>query len=110
MLSKRKDPRVMKLVKDLEIKLHEVDCKKTNIGGSSFRIIRNLSGVWKWNKGYASICISGGLNGCGKWSDYLESINGAMKIIENMQSDSFIENIENDVTDDIFYFNVIIKL
>ena len=50
------------------------------------------------------------MNGCGMWSRYLETLSQAMKLIENAWSDSFIENIDFDVTDDIFYATIIIKI
>jgi len=52
---------------------------------------------------HTTICISGGLNGHGVWSDYLVTLSKVMREIEMVYPDSFIEKIENDTLDDVFY-------
>lgn len=110
MLKKKQNPDVLKVLKKLPVLLEDIDYRDTNLEGRNFSIIHRRCNLWGWDKNYASICISGGMNGCGMWSKYLETISQAMKIIENTWSDSFIENIEFDVTDDIFYVTIIIKI
>lgn len=52
---------------------------------------------------HTTVCISGGLNGHGVWSDYLATLSKVMREIEMVYPDSFIEKIENDTLDDVFY-------
>ena len=111
MLKKKQNLEVLKVIYKLENNIFPgLDYTDTNIESRPFGIIKRRCNLWGWDTNYVSICISGGMNGCGMWSKYLETISQAMKIIENTWSDSFIENIEFDVTDDIFYVTIIIKI
>lgn len=111
MLKKKQNLEVLKVIYKLENNIFPgLNYTDTNIGSRPFSIIKRRCNLWGWDKNYVSICISGGMNGCGMWSRYLETLSQAIKLIENTWSDSFIENIEFDVTDDIFYATIIIKI
>lgn len=110
MLKKKQNLDVLRVIYNLPGLLKDLDYTETNIDGREFSIIQRRCTLWGWDKNYISICFSGGLNGCGRWSNYLNTISQAMKIIENTWFDAFIENIDYDVTDDIFYVTCIIKL
>ena len=48
--------------------------------------------------------ISGGLNGCGKWSDYFLVLSSLIKILEEKYNvKAWLIKMENDCIDDIFY-------
>lgn len=50
------------------------------------------------------VCVSGGINGRGIWSNYLEILAKLMFQIELCEDETpMILNIENDVADDVFY-------
>lgn len=110
MLKKKQNPDVLKVLKKLPVLLEDIDYRDTNLEGRNFSIIQRRCNLWGWDTNYVSVCISGGCNGCGKWSKYLDTLSQTMKRIESAWEDSFIENIEFDVTDDIFYAQVIIKI
>ena len=111
MLKKKQNPEVLKVIKKLQDIFSKIDCTETNIGGRNFLILRKYCSLWNWDKNYVSICISGGKNsGVGLWSNYLKSLSEAMKLIEDTWEDSFIEKIDNDTADDIFYATIIIKV
>lgn len=110
MLRKKKNPEVLKVILKLPEILGDLDYGDTNIGGRSFSIIQRRCSLWEWDRNYVSICISGGCNsGCGMWSNYLDTLSKAMKLIEDTWEDCFIGGIEFDVADDLFYVTVIIK-
>lgn len=110
MLKKKCDINILKVIKKLENIFCNIDFTKTNIGGRKFSIIQNKCSLWKWNHNYVSICISGGLNNCGNWSDYLRSLQETIELIENTWEDVFIDKIESDTLDDIFYATIIIRI
>lgn len=111
MLKKKQNLEVLKVIYKLENNIFPgLDYTDTNIESRPFGIIKRRCNLWGWDTNYISICISGGCNGCGEWSRYLDTLSKAMKRIESTWSDSFIENIEFDVTDDIFYVTIIIKI
>ena len=110
MLKKKQNPDVLKVLKRLPRLLEDIDYRDTNPEGRNFSIIQRRCNLWGWDTSYVSVCISGGCNGCGKWSKYLDTLSQTMKRIESAWEDSFIENIEFDVTDDLFYAQVIIKI
>lgn len=111
MLEKKRNPNVLKVVSKLERLLKgKINCTDTNIEGRDFYICKNLSKIWDSDKNYVSVCICGGLNGWGKWSNYFKSLSELMEIIENAWEDSFILKVDYDASDDLFYAQVIIKL
>ena len=110
MLKKKQNPDVLKVLKKLPVLLEDIDYRDTNLEGHGFSIIQRRCNLWGWDTNYVSICISGGCNGCGKWSKYLDTLSQTMKRIEGAWEDSFIENIEFDVTDDLFYATIVIKI
>ena len=103
MLKKKKNPKILRVIKKLELLFSGVSFKN----GNSFRIILNRSTL---HYDYVSVCISSGLNGWGKWSDYLLSMQEFMKLVEDTWQDSFISDLNYDSCDDIFYFNVMIRV
>lgn len=110
MLKKKQNLEVLKVIYKLKNSIFPgLNYTDTNIESRLLSIIKRRCNLWGWDKNYVSIC-SGGMNGCGKWSKYLDTLSQAMKRIESAWEDSFIENIEFDVTDDIFYAQVIIKI
>lgn len=111
MLKKKQNLEVLRVICKLKKFIFpRLDYTDTNIESRPFGIIQKRCNLWGWDKNYVSICISGGMNGCGKWSKYLDTLSQAMKRIESAWEDSFIENIEFDVTDDLFYAQIIIKI
>lgn len=112
MLRKKKNLEVLKVIYKLKNSIFPgLNYTDINTESRPFSIIKRRCNLWGgWDRNYVSICISGGMNGCGMWSRYLETLSQAMRLIENTWSDSFIENIEFDVTDDIFYATIIIKI
>jgi hypothetical protein len=53
---------------------------------------------------YRVVCIAGGINGRGIWSNYLEILGKLMFQIELYFDETpMILNMENDVADDVFY-------
>ena len=53
-----------------------------------------------------TICISGGLNGRGIWSNYFETLSKLMFQIELRFPDAYVVKLENDTLDDVFYLTV----
>ena len=54
------------------------------------------------------VCISGGLNGRGIWSNYFETLSKLMFQIELCYPDAYVKKLENDTADDVFYLTVCI--
>jgi hypothetical protein len=52
------------------------------------------------------VCISGGLNGRGIWSNYFETLAKLMYQIELRYPDAYVVKLENDTLDDVFYLTV----
>ena len=52
------------------------------------------------------VCISGGLNGRGVWSNYFETLAKLMYQIELRYPDAYVVKLENDCLDDVFYLTV----
>lgn len=52
------------------------------------------------------VCISGGLNGKGVWSNYFETLAKLMYQIELRYPDAYVVKLENDCLDDVFYLTV----
>lgn len=108
---KRQNKTVLNVVSDIEELLKGIDCRETNIEGRDFIVSRNLSRLWAPDRNYACICICGGRNsGRGLWSEYMKSLSEAMRRIEAKYQDVFIDRLENDTADDIFYLYIVIKM
>ncbi len=52
------------------------------------------------------VCISGGLNGRGIWSNYFETLAKFMYQVELRFPDAYVVKLENDTLDDVFYLTV----
>ena len=52
------------------------------------------------------VCISGGLNGRGIWSNYFETLSKLMFQIELRYPDAYVVKLENDTLDDVFYLTI----
>ena len=52
------------------------------------------------------VCISGGLNGRGIWSNYFETLSKLMFQVELRYPDAYVVKLENDCLDDVFYLTV----
>lgn len=53
-----------------------------------------------------TVCISGGLNGRGIWSNYFETLSKLMFQIELRYPDAYVVKLENDTLDDVFYLTI----
>ena len=53
-----------------------------------------------------TVCVSGGLNGRGVWSNYFETLSKLMFQIELRYPDAYVVKLENDTLDDVFYLNI----
>ena len=52
------------------------------------------------------VCISGGLNGRGEWSNYFETLAKFMYQVELRYPDAYVVKLENDCLDDVFYLTI----
>ena len=52
------------------------------------------------------VCISGGLNGRGVWSNYFETLAKFMYQVELRFPDAYVVKLENDTLDDVFYLTI----
>ena len=52
------------------------------------------------------VCISGGLNGRGIWSNYFETLAKFMYQVELRFPDAYVVKLENDCLDDVFYLTI----
>jgi len=52
------------------------------------------------------IGISGGLNGPGKWTDYLQDIKELFDALNNIYKDVWLVKLDNDCLDDVWYLVV----
>ena len=52
------------------------------------------------------VCISGGLNGRGIWSNYFETLSKFMFQVELRFPDAYVTKLINDTLDDVFYLTV----
>ena len=86
------------LIKEvIEDAISKIDTTKINLEGRDFRVNLKEKGL---------ICISGGLNGRGIWSNYFEILSKLMFQIELRYPDAYVEKLENDSSDDIFYMYI----
>lgn len=53
-----------------------------------------------------TVCVSGGLNGRGVWSNYFETLAKLMYQIELRYPDAYVVKLENDTLDDVFYLTI----
>lgn len=53
-----------------------------------------------------TVCVSGGLNGRGVWSNYFETLSKLMFQIELRYPDAYVVKLENDTLDDVFYLTI----
>ena len=53
-----------------------------------------------------TVCVSGGLNGRGIWSNYFETLAKFMYQVELRFPDAYVVKLENDCLDDVFYLTV----
>ena len=53
-----------------------------------------------------TVCVSGGLNGRGIWSNYFETLAKLMYQIELRFPDAYVVKLENDTLDDVFYLTI----
>ena len=82
--------------------LKGIDTTKINLDGREFHFIDEVT----QGPGYTKVCISGGLNGRGIWSNYFEVLAKVMFQIELRFPDAFVVSLENDTADDIFYLYI----
>ena len=94
------EPAVLDVLTDA---LGKIDYTKLNMDGEELKILQEKSGS---RPGYYSVCLSGGLNGRGIWSNYFEILAKVMFQIELRYPDAFVEKLENDTADDIFYLYI----
>lgn len=53
-----------------------------------------------------TVCVSGGLNGRGIWSNYFETLAKFMYQVELRFPDAYVVKLENDCLDDVFYLTI----
>jgi hypothetical protein len=53
-----------------------------------------------------TVCVSGGLNGRGVWSNYFETLAKFMYQVELRFPDAYVVKLENDCLDDVFYLTI----
>ncbi len=53
-----------------------------------------------------TICLSGGLNGRGVWSNYFETLSKFMFRVELRFPDAYVVKLVNDTLDDVFYLTI----
>ena len=53
-----------------------------------------------------TICVSGGLNGHGIWSNYFETLSKLMFQIELRYPGAYVTKLQNDTLDDVFYLYI----
>ena len=53
-----------------------------------------------------TVCVSGGLNGRGIWSNYFETLAKFMYQVELRFPDAYVVKLENDTLDDVFYLTI----
>lgn len=53
-----------------------------------------------------TVCVSGGLNGKGIWSNYFETLSKLMFQIELRYPDAYVLDLKNDTLDDVFYLTI----
>jgi len=53
-----------------------------------------------------TVCVSGGLNGRGVWSNYFETLAKFMYQVELRFPDAYVVKLENDTLDDVFYLTI----
>lgn len=87
---------------NLQKAIDRVDWSKTCHSGGKPTIIKEFSK--EDENGYYSICISGGMNGRGIWSNYFEALAKFMFQVELFYPNAFLIKIDNDSLDDVFYF------
>jgi hypothetical protein len=53
-----------------------------------------------------TVCVSGGLNGHGIWSNYFETLSKLMFQIELRYPGAYVTKLQNDTLDDVFYLYI----
>ena len=53
-----------------------------------------------------TVCVSGGLNGRGIWSNYFETLAKFIYQVELRFPDAYVVKLENDCLDDVFYLTI----
>ena len=82
-----------------------LDTTKINLEGREFHICEDS--CRETPEGFI-ICISGGLNGRGIWSNYFEILGKLLFQIELRFPDVIVDNLKNDMADDVFYLDILI--
>ena len=82
-----------------------IDTTKINLEGREFHICEDS--CRETPEGFI-ICISGGLNGRGIWSNYFEILGKLLFQIELRFPDVIVDNLKNDMADDVFYLDILI--
>lgn len=82
-----------------------IDTTKINLEGREFHICEDR--CKETSEGFI-ICISGGLNGRGIWSNYFEILGKLLFQIELRFPDVIVDKLVNDMADDVFYLDILI--
>lgn len=59
--------------------------------------------------GYTLVVVNGGLNGCGKWVDYMEDINDLFSYLNEHFENVYLHNVFIDNLDDVFTLEILVK-
>ena len=89
-----------KIIEIVNKSIEKIDATKCK----SLSIVENLCQEKNEYPNHYIICVAGGLNGRGIWSNYFEIFAKLMFQIESYYNEKpFILKVENDVADDVFY-------
>ncbi len=89
-----------KIIEIVEKSIESIDTTKCR----RLSVVKDLCQEKAEYPNYHIICIAGGLNGRGIWSNYFEILAKLMFQIELYFNERpFVLNVENDVADDVFY-------
>lgn len=92
------------IVNEIEPIIRSMRTKKSNIG------ILTGKGFTEVDKyGTKVVCLTGGLNGCGKWEDYFNDLSKVMSKLENSGYHVWTINLDNDCLDDVFNLKIGIR-
>jgi hypothetical protein len=98
---------------DSEISLMNLCCRCDETfyddAGSEVRGIIEKDGMIVNNYGYFILELSGGKNGRGVWSEYLEDLSILFHNFSNKGYDAYMICLVNDCADDIFYPTIGVK-
>ena len=83
----------------IEKKIAQVDWSKSDLHGEA-RV--NWAYSNERNDGYYGVCIDAGMNGSGKWSDYMSSVADLLSKIEEDIPDVVVSDLWTDFIDDVF--------